>query len=522
MMAWDVMVQMGIAAALAAMVMFGLRLGNSGRSAQMPRGSIAFLFEAKRLVDATRPARDMLAADNGRAADLDRLIDLLSPRFPFLRKALEGIEESGEIQIAAIDGERGVVRAHAWDGLLRITLTGDDSETAAAISNLLAEKRMREEVCALRTMADDSPHLMWREDRDGTIQWANRTFLDLVDTCHPQAENCWPPRGIFSDLPRFREEGKPVTSRHPILPDGTDTPRWFEITSQWNNGQNLHVAAEITEEVRAKDLQRDLMQTVTKTFAGLSVGLAVFDRNRQLVLFNPALSDLTGLKPARLVSRPQVETFLNMMREQRTVPDKKDFSVWRHQFISLEQGRSDTVENWDLPDGRRFRVTGRPFPNGAVALLIEDVSSDVALTRRLNEALSLGQEVLDNIGDAVTVFSHERYLLLENAPSVALWGAAQGKNLIETLNGWRAQCRPSPGWEALMSHVLTGRIEAGQTFSLTRQDDSRVELTLRPTFGGGIALTSRVLARHAHRNAPASESRTAALARQHQAALSAR
>jgi PAS domain-containing protein len=54
---------------------------------------------------------------------------------------------------------------------------------------------------------------------------------------------------------------------------------------------------DVTEIVRAQQAQKNFVQTLTKTFATLSIGLAIFDRNRQLMLFNPALIDLTALPP---------------------------------------------------------------------------------------------------------------------------------------------------------------------------------------------------------------------------------
>ncbi|MAJ04508.1 MAG: hypothetical protein CMH03_07285, partial [Marinovum sp.] len=50
--------------------------------------------------------------------------------------------------------------------------------------------------------------------------------------------------------------------------------------------------------------------TLGKTFAEMSVGLAVFDQNHRLVLFNPALIDLTLLGADFLSERPILIHFL--------------------------------------------------------------------------------------------------------------------------------------------------------------------------------------------------------------------
>ena len=47
---------------------------------------------------------------------------------------------------------------------------------------------------------------------------------------------------------------------------------------------------DVTEIVRAQQAQKNFVQTLTKTFATLSIGLAIFDRNA-INAFNPALID---------------------------------------------------------------------------------------------------------------------------------------------------------------------------------------------------------------------------------------
>jgi hypothetical protein len=63
---------------------------------------------------------------------------------------------------------------------------------------------------------------------------------------------------------------------------------------------------DITEIVRAQQAQKNFVQTLTKTFATLAIGLAIFDRNRQLMLFNPALIDLPALPADFLSARPNL------------------------------------------------------------------------------------------------------------------------------------------------------------------------------------------------------------------------
>ena len=118
--------------------------------------------------------------------------------------------------------------------------------------------------------------------------------------------------------------------------------------------------------VNAEIAQRNFVQILTKTFAHLSIGLAIFNRDRQLALFNPALVDLTDLPAEFLTGRPTIMCFFDRLRDNRTMPEPKNYANWRARVGTVVAAASDGSfrETWALPDGRTFRVTGRPHPDG--------------------------------------------------------------------------------------------------------------------------------------------------------------
>ena len=121
---------------------------------------------------------------------------------------------------------------------------------------------------------------------------------------------------------------------------------------------------------------RRFVETLTETFAHLPIGLAVFDKNRRLGLFNPALTELVKIDAVWLAGRPSLRDFLERLRETRQMPEQKDFASWRRKLSELEEGAREGTyeESWQLPSGKIFRVTGRPHPQGALAFLFEDIS----------------------------------------------------------------------------------------------------------------------------------------------------
>ena len=98
-----------------------------------------------------------------------------------------------------------------------------------------------------------------------------------------------------------------------------------------------------------------------------------------------------------LAGRPCLRDFLERLRETRQMPEQKDFASWRRKLSELEEGARDGTyeENWQLPSGKIFRVTGRPHPQGALAFLFEDISTAIMLERKYRSELELCQATLD-------------------------------------------------------------------------------------------------------------------------------
>lgn len=135
------------------------------------------------------------------------------------------------------------------------------------------------------------------------------------------------------------------------------------------------------------------------------------------------------------------------------MPEPKDYRSWRLQMTELEQAAAAGFhsENWMLPSGQTYRVTGRPHPDGAVAFLFEDISSEVSLTRHFRAELEQGQEVLDLMSEAVAVFQPSGELTASNAAYERLWGTEADTSLgrttiLDAVRLWQAQCEPSDLW----------------------------------------------------------------------------
>ncbi|SDD45386.1 PAS domain-containing protein [Paracoccus isoporae] len=419
-----------------------------------------FLFRDGDLVDATAPARTILSGCS--APTLAALKPWLSRRFDDLSALDRVLDEGGEAEIAGRGGS-GAARMRLTvttiaDGVLRLSLIGPDSETSGIVVDSLSQQALEEELELLRSIVEDFPALIFRRDRQGQIVWANDTYLQIAEQ-QAGRESDWPLPEILIPDATQNAAGSTCRAR---LDDPLGT-RWFECHDHDHAGGSTTYALPADATVQVEESLRNFLQTLTKTFAELPIGLAIFDRGRQLQLFNPALIDLTGLSAGFLTSRPSLYSVLDQLRELRMVPEPRDYRSWRKQITTLEAAAAAGyhAESWSLPGGRTYRVTGRPHPGGAIAFLFEDITTEVSLTRKFRAELALGTQVLDGLEQALIVFNAVGQTVTVNRAYRELRTTDPPERVAEALRQWQGEWNEAPGLSQLET-ALTRADEAGQ------------------------------------------------------------
>ncbi|MBK5947286.1 hypothetical protein CCR83_12745 [Rhodobacter veldkampii DSM 11550] len=460
-----VIVASSVASALIALMLISLAPGTGRRRASAaerpPLEETVFLFDDQLLIDATPPARALLEAAAVSGSDWARLLAFLSPRFGDVSADMASLADRGRVELVSrSDAETAAplrLLAEDVNGLARITLIDPEAEGSGVLVDGLSQRAMEDELAQLRATVDALPALAWREGPDGAVTWANRAYLLHSDAIEAADDTMvWPLPRLF-DLP----PGPATAPRRCRLGDEGEHPAWFDCYSVGPDHEGLHFALPADAAVRAERSLREFVQTLSKTFADLPIGLAVFDRQRLLQMFNPALVDLMQLGPDFLSARPTLYAFLDRLRETRMMPEPRDYRSWRQQMTELEQAASAGyhAETWSLSGGQTYRVTGRPHPGGAVAFLFEDISAEVSLTRRFRAELELGQEVLDALEEAVAVFLPSGDLVNSNAAYARLWGVDPSSTLgrvtvLDAARVWHDQCRPTPIWAEARDFVV--------------------------------------------------------------------
>ncbi len=418
---------------------------------------LTLLFDKGILHHATQRAANLLNMVPGQH-DWSDLRDALIVRFPDFP---ENMANETRRSLTSLDSDG----PHAIDIRSRDNLVWVTLRDALFLAN---RPDSESEIASLRRAAQTAPTPIWEEDRRGAIVWHNAAYAKLHSEVLGRTTDSQ--TRLFSQV-----EGS--LPNHVAVTRSKDASRdWFELKAVQAGAVTVYHATSINAVIAAEDAQRNFVQTLAKTFAHLSIGLAVFDRDGQLVLFNPALVDLTGLNAPFLSARPTMLSFFDALRENRRMQEPKNYKSWREEIADLIAAATDGhySETWTLETGQTYNVTGRQHPDGATAFLIEDVSAEMTLTRNFRTELEQAQMMVNAVEDAMAMFLPSGVLTLSNAAFSQHWeidpeAAFADMTVHDCARIWKAACLLGKDM-ADLDRALTGAIIGStQKLALTQK-----------------------------------------------------
>jgi PAS domain-containing protein len=227
------------------------------------------------------------------------------------------------------------------------------------------------------------------------------------------------------------------------------------------------------------------------TFAHLSTGLAIFNRERLLILFNPALLDLTSLPADFLSKRCSAKSFFDQLRELRITPDTPTHKSWAKQVDLITQAALEGrySETWTLPTGATYRVTGRPHPDGALVFLFEDITAEITVTRRFRTELDTCHRVLDAVETSLVLFSSTGQLQLCNDAYRRLWKSDPESSfakytLRDAITLWQESCTNTEVWSQVQERILSVSLRQFWQTTISLKTQKTLRLSLTPILGG--------------------------------------
>ncbi|MDZ7710173.1 MAG: PAS-domain containing protein [Roseovarius sp.] len=461
--------------AAAALVLSVAALWLAGALLPAPRGvapapvaTRSFLLRDGALIDTDMDEDALPAPRDSAEDDWSRLARWFAPRFALPDRPAEGTQQ---IATSSPDTDPATLEIDTAGPRIRLTLHDPQATCPAARHALLT--RLTESAQHGAALAH-VPVPVWRRDAEGHIIWENAAAAALP--------------------PDDRAQLLPATGRTAL-----DNPaRWFDLATHEDATGTLVFATDVTPLVRAEQTRRDFIQTLGRSFADLPTGLAVFDRSHALAMFNPALTDLTGLDPVFLSGRPDIFCFFDMLRDRQVMPEPKNYASWRGQIHGMIDAAHDGQyrEVWSLVTGRTYRVTGRPHPDGAVAFLFEDISEEVSATRHQRAERDVLMATLDRVDEAIAVLSRDAGLVFCNRRFATLArldpeAREGGLPLHAALDTCAARFPDAALWDDVTARIDGTAPAAAMTGQLALDTGRTLTLSLVPLGQGQMMLSLR-------------------------------
>jgi PAS domain S-box-containing protein len=287
-----------------------------------------------------------------------------------------------------------------------------------------AEHTVHGSEARFRTLAEESPAILWARDARGDLVFVNRAFRDFYGVTPAEVEGTtWRPPVHPEDTSGFEEAA--LTALRERKPFKVETRvrradgewRWISAQGQPRYGEageylgHVGMSLDITDRKRAEEALRRSEQKVRVSVANAAIGFALATPQGRILEANPAFCAITGhgveelrdLEPWRLVhpddlaeNRRQVERML--------AGELSDF------VIENRYRRKDGEVVWVRKSTSVVRDAAGE-PEWAI-VLVEDISERKRAELALREREELLRLFVEHAPAAVAMFDREmRYLV---------------------------------------------------------------------------------------------------------------
>ncbi|MEP0191212.1 MAG: PAS-domain containing protein [Erythrobacter sp.] len=289
--------------------------------------------------------------------------------------------------------------------------------------------RAESDFAALNGLIESAPVPMWFRNPEFKLQLVNQAYVDAVglasaeDVIEEQAELLEPESGQSpSAIAKAAMESQTKSERLVAatihgerrslkvsdLPLGTDGVAGYAIDVEEQQVQMRELKA-------YREAQRGLLDR-------LSVGVAQFDANEQLVFINRPFRRLFGVSADAVEQQLPFDRFLAAARERGRTPEVRDFPEWRADHEAWF-GKAETLEEaWPLPGGTHLRMIAQPLPEGGLVLIAEDQTEGLALSASRDTLLRTRAATLDSLFEALAIFAPDGSMQLWNRSFAGTWG----------------------------------------------------------------------------------------------------
>lgn len=291
----------------------------------------------------------------------------------------------------------------------------------------------RKSINDYRILIDNIPTPIWLRDENLNITLLNRPYLNLLglknfDELNKENSSLHD-LGNATDFKSLAQNAKstntPQKKQVNILNNGD--LRKYEITETPYHNSSLkttHIVGSLVDITNFDDAKRNYqmhLDSHLEILSTLDTAFCIINQEHKIIFSNSAFIKLWNLPQNFTDLAPHYNLFLDKIRQQKTLPEVPDFKLYKEEenkaFEGLNEPREDLLY---IPDGRTFKRIRAPHSDGTL-IAYEDITDDLATTRKLDDLTTVQQAILNNIADSIIIFQPNLKLKTCNTAYVNLW-----------------------------------------------------------------------------------------------------
>ena len=267
--------------------------------------------------------------------------------------------------------------------------------------------------------------------------------------------------------------------------------------------EKIYTVGALVDVSELDDLKRNLRRhqvAQLEILGSLGTAFAVFNQDFKLNFYNKSFCDLWQLDESWLDEHPSYSMFLDATRERRLLPEVPDYVLFKNeeqkQFSQIIEPKNDMLH---LPNGKTLRRVRAPYPMGGLIFAYEDISDRLATTSAYNALLSVQEEMLENLFDAVVIFGSNGRLSFYNQAYLKLWNSSKTflesqPDLDEFLESQKSFFSKEEDWNVLKKEIAGYLLSmTTKTFILGRGINGDVEVSAQNLSDGSMMIVYKKL-----------------------------
>ena len=373
-----------------------------------------------------------------------------------------------------------------------------------------AKKAISKELQQVRDLLDNLPFPVWLRGNDLKIIDFNKKFSEYLNksrnTSLDGENEITTSSGDSASkalAQKAQDTNKAQKSTVSIVKNGQRIMmKAFEVPFHAEeNLENIYTTGALIDVNELEELKRNLklhQNAQLEILRTLGTAFAVFDQHFKLAFHNSSFAELWKLDQEWLESSPTYSMFLDVVREKRLLPEVPDYLLFKAEeqkkFSQIIEPQKDMLH---LPNGKTLSRLRAPYPMGGLIFAYEDISDKLATTSAYNALLSVQQEIMENIFDAILIFGSNGRLSLYNEAYLKLWQANKTfldgePNLDELLESQKKFLATDIDWEKLKKDIAGHLLSmTTKSFILNRTCGDSLEIAARNLSDGSLIITYR-------------------------------